>query len=291
MIIKKLIISALAVFAVSCDANSKSVTQTSALPTTTVDYPTVERLVAVGDIACSQSQRESASSDECKEQLVADLTRSIDPDLILLLGDVQYNSGQLSDFESTFKPLWNEMLNISLPTPGNHEYASGGAGFYDFFDFVPKTGYYKTELENVSLVSINTNCDSIPGGCGNGSEQAIWLEEALMNAENDCVIVFGHHPRFSNGQKGDNSSIDYLYSLMNNYGVEIYIAGDDHNYERIDGSVMQIVAGTGGRSLRPAPNVITEYGVVEFEVSNNSITGKFVNVNNQVLDSFESVCN
>lgn len=289
--IRKQLIFALSILLVSA-CSEKKLAEGPTLPeATTTTMPVIEKIVAVGDIACSESQKVSASNNECKEEDVAALTRSINPDSILLLGDVQYNSGQLSDFQSTFKPLWNDMLNISIPTPGNHEYASGGDGFYDFFDFVPKTGYYKTELQNVSIISINTNCEFVAGGCGDGSEQSIWLEDALANAQSSCVIVFGHHPRFSNGQKGDNPSIGHLYSIMEKYGVELYLSGDDHNYERIDGTVTQIVSGTGGRSLRPAQNVIAEYGVVELDISKDSITGKFVTVNDEIKDSFTKGCN
>ena len=50
-------------------------------------------VAAVGDIACGNpSDHPADAGDACRDHLVAELVRTIDPDRLLLLGDIQYPS-------------------------------------------------------------------------------------------------------------------------------------------------------------------------------------------------------
>lgn len=67
-------------------------------------------------------------------------------------------------------------------------------------------------------------------------------------------IVFGHHPIYSSGHYGTNQAlIDSLTPLFQKYGVQLYINGHEHNYERtqpIQGTTY-LITGIGGAQLRP----------------------------------------
>ncbi len=259
-------------------------TTTSATTSTTIEEkPHV--LVAVGDIACSQAQKKSASSDECQEARVADLIRSINPEQIILLGDIQYNSGD--EFVETFQPLWSDLIEKSYPVLGNHEYESPNAeGFFDFFGYIPEQGYYSFDAGEARVFALNTNCYDID--C---DEEAFWFQTTVAAFNGDCAIAVGHHPRYSSGAHGDTPEIEELYSVMIENKVDLYISGHDHHYEYIDAPVPQIVAGTGGRSLRGSANGIAEYGVVKIVIYDDYITTEFVSVDGQVLDTNQIICN
>ena len=53
----------------------------------------------------------------------AKLVGAIQPDAVLALGDNQYPSGALADFQTMYAQSWGAYRNITFPVPGNHEYA------------------------------------------------------------------------------------------------------------------------------------------------------------------------
>jgi hypothetical protein len=53
---------------------------------------------------------------------------------VLPLGDEQYYSGTLEDFMASYDPSWGRLKAISRPAIGNHEYFSGGDGYFDYFN-------------------------------------------------------------------------------------------------------------------------------------------------------------
>jgi hypothetical protein len=76
-------------------------------------------------------------------------------------------------------------------------------------------------------------------------------------------VVVGHHQLYSAGYYGDDEAgIARLTPLFKRYGVQLYINGHDHNYERtrlINGTTYMTVGG-GGAYLRPVlPNRNTAY--------------------------------
>ena len=94
-----------------------------------------------------------------------------------------------------------------------------------------------------------------------GTRQLAWLQNDLANNTKGCTIAYLHKPRFSIGDHGDDSSMQPFWSLLNQYGAEVLLAGHDHNYERQvprnaagaadpTNGVRQFVVGTGGKGLR-----------------------------------------
>src|SRR5690242_19958825 len=136
-------------------------------------------VAAAGDIACG-----TGSTGLCAQQSTAAVLGQINPVLVLALGDDQYESGSLSDFQSFYGPSWGLYKSITRPAPGNHEYeTSGAAGYFDYFDGLGSAtgpagdrskGYYSFDVGSWHFDALNSNCASI-GGCGAGSPEETWL--------------------------------------------------------------------------------------------------------------------
>src|SRR6058998_4188201 len=76
-------------------------------------------LAAAGDIACGPAE---TGVFPCQQQATSDLLFAIHPDAVLALGDNQYNSGSLPDYQKFYDPTWGRMKAITHPVIGNHEY-------------------------------------------------------------------------------------------------------------------------------------------------------------------------
>src|SRR5687768_10601459 len=87
---------------------------------TQVDAPLGTRVVAAGDIACAPGQPVTARS--CQQAATAELAKSLDPQLVLTLGDTQYPKSSLTDLMASYDKSWGQLLEKTRPTVGNHEY-------------------------------------------------------------------------------------------------------------------------------------------------------------------------
>jgi hypothetical protein len=77
------------------------------------------------------------------------------------LGDNQYETGSLADFQSSYDPTWGRVKGITHPVPGNHEYlTSGAAGYFSYFGAAagdPTKGYYSFDLGSWHIIALNSN--------------------------------------------------------------------------------------------------------------------------------------
>jgi hypothetical protein len=110
-------------------ANASDVEPTPTLETTSVPPPSGPDdpvVVAVGDIACdpADSDWDQGTATECGQVATSDLALSIDPDAVLILGDIQYECGGYDAFLTSYDPSWGRLKDITYPVPGNHEYNS-----------------------------------------------------------------------------------------------------------------------------------------------------------------------
>src|SRR3954449_437429 len=89
-------------------------------------------IAAAGDIACGPAE---TGVFPCQQVATSGLLLTMNPTAVLALGDNQYNSGSLSDYNGFYNPSWGRLKSITHPAIGNHEYGggSGGAGYFDYF--------------------------------------------------------------------------------------------------------------------------------------------------------------
>ena len=116
-----------------------------------------------------------------------------------------------------------------------------------------------------------------------------------------------HHPLFSSGYHGSDASMRPIWDVLYANGVDIVIAGHDHDYERFakqrpdgtldwDRGIREFVVGTGGKSLRsfatPRPNSqvrrADRYGVLKLTFHPRSYDWAFIDTYANVLDSSNS---
>jgi hypothetical protein len=249
--------------------------ETSVTPPTTTSDPVV---AAAGDIACTTAAVTSGSA--CHYGLTASVITS-DPSItdVLTLGDLQYECGDYANFLRFYDPTWGLFRARTHPAIGNHEYlaapTSGCAaastvpaqGYFDYWNGVGVAsgpagsrdgGYHSFNVGSWHLIALNSNC-SKAGGCGATSPQATWLRNDLAAHPTACTLAYWHHPLFSSGEHGNNSSVAPFWDILQGAGVEVVLNGHDHDYERFTPQtaagvaapttgIREFVVGTGGKS-------------------------------------------
>jgi acid phosphatase type 7 len=203
-------------------------------------------VVASGDIASCASNGD--------EQTAALVSR-IGPDAVLTLGDNAYPEGSAADFAQCFGPSWGAFKGITYPAPGNHEYATpGAAGYFDYFGSRARAPYYSFDLGAWHIVSLNSE---VPHETGSAQER--WLRKDLARNTKRCELLYWHRPRWSGGSHGSDPGMQPLWQAAYQGGVDLVLAGHDHNYQRfyrMDGKgrrdrrwgVREVVSGAGGAS-------------------------------------------
>jgi len=143
-------------------------------------------VAAAGDVACDPSDPNyhggTGSSTACRELYTSNVLVNGDFDAVLALGDLQYNSGSLIDFNAVYDPTWGRVRSITYPVVGNHEYGqSNASGYFQYFGSragQAGKGWYSFDLGSWHIVAINSECDQT-GGCGTGSPEETWLRADL----------------------------------------------------------------------------------------------------------------
>ena len=260
------------------------------------------RVVTVGDIACEPGV--PTTPVQCQDLATADLATSLRPDAVVALGDLQYESGNLEDFSARWSRTWGRFDDIVLPVPGNHEYGTdAAAGYVSYFDTGP---YYAHDLGAWRVYLLDSNFDRID--C---EQEAAWLTDDLTAHPSTCTAIAMHHPRWSSSTvHGSQEQVDVLWKAAVDGGVDLSLAGHDHDYERFapldtDGGLTDtepaashFVVGTGGRSFYQVGNPETGsafaaedvFGVLELTLDSTSFGWRFVDIQGDVLDQGDRAC-
>jgi chitodextrinase len=264
----------------------------------TTGATTTDPVVAVaGDIACPAAYPPSVT--KCQQMATSDLLLAMNPDAVLTVGDNQYETGLLDDFQRAYGPSWGRVLDRTFPVPGNHEYDSPGAtGYYSYFGTRagdPAKGYYSFDLGAWHMIALNSECGPV-GGCQAGSPQEAWLRADLAAHPAACTLAYWHKPRFSSGKYPSNVAVQPLWQALWDGHADVVLSGHSHHYERFapqapDGvrddatGIRQFIVGTGGRNLQlqlnpPLPNTEarqnTSFGVLKLVLHGTSYDWQFV---------------
>jgi len=222
-------------------------------------------VAAAGDIACDAtalgSKAEDASGESCHMGATAQLIAAAHPDLVLPLGDEQYQSATLDAFRASYAKTWGRFLAITRPAPGNHEYvtphASGYFGYFGARAGDATKGYYSFDRGRWHFIAINANCGEV-GGCASGSPEELWLKSDLARQAGKCILTYWHQPRFSSGPHHSDPTYEPFWQDLYAAHADIVLNGHDHDYERFapqdpsgaasSRGIREFVVGTGGRS-------------------------------------------
>lgn len=239
----------------------------------TTRFPGDPVVVAVGDVACAPSDPEFndglGTPGHCRMKTTSDLASQIAPTSVFMLGDAQYNSGSLADFDAGYARSWGRLKSITRPAIGNHEYGTrGGGGYFTYFGkaATPREpgcakdcdGWYSFNVGEWHVVVLNSECTRISGGtgCAVGSPQQKWLAADLAAHPAKCTAVLQHRPRWSSNSFA-YADVAPLVDTMYRGGVDLLLAGHAHSYERFApqnpsgarddaNGIREIVVGTGG---------------------------------------------
>jgi peptidoglycan/xylan/chitin deacetylase (PgdA/CDA1 family) len=286
---------------------------------------------AAGDIACDPSAAGFNNGQGTPGNCVAASTAALltGMDAVFAMGDDQYTCGGLTAYEQSFGPTWGTKRSIMYTTPGDQDlHTSGGtdcpstpgAGYQQYFsssggvfgsplpsvvNVNPNQNYYSFNLGTWHIIVLNTGMCELQEDnnqpatfCAAGSPMEQWLQNDLANNTASCTLAFAQDPRWASttsGSGGDNS-YQALWQDMYNGGVDVYMGGNYHWYERfaplnasgqIDNTfgIREFVVGTGGAGLvQPGTEVATSqvlnattHGIMKLTLHNGSYDWQFVN--------------
>lgn len=213
-------------------------------------------------------------------ELMGRMAETVGIECVAAPGDVHHFEG----VRSTQDPLW--MTNYELiyshpelmldwfPTCGNHEYRGNTQAVVDYSGVSARWNmpakYYTKVLEDdgvtVRLVFVDTtplidkyrkDTEKYPdAGKEDMDKQLAWLDQTLAQANEDWVIVLGHHPVYAYTDKSDKERADMQKRLnpilLKHKNVAMYICGHIHNFQHIrkPGTDIDYVVNTSGSLSR-----------------------------------------
>jgi calcineurin-like phosphoesterase family protein len=189
------------------------------------------------------------------QDAVRDQLDTVPFDLMLHTGDIAYGSGRMSQLEALFFDEYSALIQSIpvFPASGNHDYGTEAGAPYRQVFALPENGapeglerWYSFDWGDVHFVALDTERVD--------AAQTLWLERDLAENSLPWTVVYLHRPPYSSGEHGSSSRVREAFSpLFAEYGVQLVLAGHDHDYERtqpIDG-VTYVVTGGGGKGTRP----------------------------------------
>jgi acid phosphatase type 7 len=263
-------------------------------------------LAAAGDIIGD------CTGSTCGYRKTATVITSLNPTRVLALGDISNRSGAASDYTSRFNSSWGVFKAKISPVPGNHDYGAPGAvNYFNYFGAAAHRplGYYSFDVGTWHIIAINSNCSKV-GSCGAGSAQEKWLKNDLAQHPAACTLAFWHHPRYSSGTGGNDTSMKAIFGDLYNARADVVLSGHSHDYERFApqnnasqrdnaNGIRQFVVGTGGSFFTSfgtiKPNSLVRnnktFGVLRMTLGESSYSWKFVPVAGKTFtDSGNATC-
>ena len=197
----------------------------------------------------------------------------------LTVGDNFYEHGVASLTDPHWKLSWHDHYDaLGFPfyaTLGNHDYGGNVQAQIDYTlapqnaarSWAMPANYYAFTAGPVRFFALDTD----EGTFGYlrrffrrtpwSAEQRDWLRAQLARpSEAAWTIVYGHHPVFSASHHGDTTRLKDpqrgLLPLLEQYNVDVYIAGHEHDMQYIPrNGVQYFIAGGGGKDTRRVPRV------------------------------------
>ena len=212
-------------------------------------------------------------------ELMCVMAEEVGPEFVIAAGDVHHFEG----VRSVQDPLW--MTNYELiyahpelmipwyPVCGNHEYRGNTQAVVDYSRIsarweMPARYYTKAfdeEGTTVRIVWIDTTPlidkyreenQKYPDACLQDIDtQLQWLDATLAAAQEDWVIVVGHHPIYADTEKDDierqnmQARVD---NILRKHRVDMYLNGHIHNFQhiRMPGSDIDYITNSSGSLSR-----------------------------------------
>lgn len=264
-------------------------------------------LIAAGDIAqCDIAAPKDTNAFKTASLVERLLVQAGDKAAVLTLGDNVYYTGMLQEYQGCYEATWGKFKSRTWATPGNHDYGvSNAVGYFDYFGVRAgsnRTGIYKQALGNWSLFALNSNLAADPS-----SGQMAWLKPEVAT-NSGCKLAAWHYPVFSSSVRGNNATMQDIWTELAAKKVDIILQGHEHHYERFapmqsDGSadarngIRSFVVGTGGAALYDfgvtKPNSearVKNFGVLVLKLYASRYEWSFHTIDGAILDSGGANC-
>ncbi|MEB3332634.1 MAG: metallophosphoesterase [Synechococcaceae cyanobacterium] len=184
-------------------------------------------------------------------ELMAARHRDQPVDLVIHAGDVLYDH-RADALERVVRRPYAPLLAAGVPfhaVLGNHDLGSdGGRTVLGAPELGMAGRWYSFVRGPVRFVMLDTNTDA------RWQHQLPWLKRTLGGNRSTWIVVVGHHPILSSGLYGDDPAAHArLAPLFAAHGVQLYVNGHDHHYERSlpRHGTTYLTVGGGGSVLRP----------------------------------------
>jgi hypothetical protein len=217
------------------------------------------------------------------------------PNFVVNTGDMIFLPAQ-----TLWADFWQRSKPITVPyflTVGNHDVdAFMGEDLYKKeVDLPGNKLYYSFTVGGSLFVCLDSN---IPGQEEKITDgQYKWLERELSTSGYEHKFVFVHHPLYPEKGKGNYygdsldkypTERDSLEALFAKYKVNIVFVGHEHLYLRkvVDG-IVHIITGGGGAPLYAGDKEGGFYHFIVVTVDGNEVTGKVIDINGKVRDTFK----
>jgi 3',5'-cyclic AMP phosphodiesterase CpdA len=184
-------------------------------------------------------------------------------DLLVHLGDMVFDGASASEwkeFDRLFAPVLAKGIPV-VPAVGNHEYwgnnQQASANLTSRFPWLASRRWHTRLHDSLGLILIDSNISEYAEA--DWTRQVAWFDSTLRemdaNPKVRAVLVFSHHPPFTN-----STIIDDAPHLIRNFlpvffafrKTLAFISGHVHGYERFaaNGRTFIVSGGGGGPRLR-----------------------------------------
>lgn len=201
------------------------------------------RLAIAGDVGTADEQERRTAA------AVAARGGSRGWDALVLLGDNIYDDGNPDRAAAAVLDPFRPVLRPGVPllaALGNHDADSGNGTAQ--LDALGQPGpWFARRFGPMLFVILDSNRPNDP-------EQLAWLRQTLAQDDARWTVAAMHHPMHSAGYHGSDQDVRTAFApLFRQFGVQLALAGHDHDYQRsrvIDGTTY-LVSGAAAK-LRPA---------------------------------------
>lgn len=200
-------------------------------------------VVGVGDVVSSMK-----SSSASTGLAVANKINSLAPDVVVGLGDMQYNAtAQDSLLNTAWAPLLGAKVGVStFAVPGNHDYVNGGTANFNYIF----PNHFCKHLGSWIIVGV----DSGPNGTTNDTTYF----NSCVGTQMGHIVAAIHYPPRGSGNItcAPGYARNPTYTAFNAHKVDVVLAGHDHDFELIPkgtDTFVTAIAGTGGYGLVGLP--------------------------------------
>jgi tartrate-resistant acid phosphatase type 5 len=261
-------------------------------------------IVAFGDFGSGEPGQLEVAQAIARRHAQAPFTFGI------TMGDNFYRCGVRSVHDPKWKTRWEDLYTplgiLFYAALGNHDYGhppvvcpAGGASADAEVERTKLSAswrlparYYTYAAGPVRFIAIDTE--------GWSGKQFDWIKYTLEATANEpgirWRIVYGHHPMYTSGVHLNERRIGELrrelFPVLKAAGVDVYIAGHDHDMERLKVEGMDmLIAGSGGAELRKVRHqeadsifAAKSYGFLDIEVTADHIAAQFYDPDLRTLE-------